>query len=189
MSRTRPLFNPRWNTAAQGARPQVPERLVDLLASLRAAYMVYRNAHWQVKGAGYYGNHLLLERIYEDSAKNVDAVAERIVGYYGPGAVELSGRQTDQIQAAIATFESAGDDPLERSLAAADHVRTALKNAYDVLKSDGTLSLGWDDLLMTISSQKDEHVYLLQQALDGHEVKLVDRAANPGALKRRLSRE
>ncbi len=188
MKRSRPLFNPRWNTAAQRPQSQVPTRLVDLLASLRAAYMVYRNAHWQTSGKAYYANHLLLERIYEDSAKHVDQVAERIVGYYGAPAVELGGRQSDQIQAAIKTFEGAGEDPLERSLAAAEHVRTALKNAYDGLKSDGSLSLGWDDLLMSLSSSKDEHIYLLQQALEGAEIKFVDRAANPGTLKRRLTR-
>lgn len=180
------LFNPRWNRAARASKP-VPKVMVDLLASLRAAFMVYRNAHWQVDGTGYYGNHLLLQRIYEDAQKHVDQVAERMVGYYGPGAVELDGRQADLIQQYLEQFNSAGD-PLERSLAAAMGVRQSLKNAYDHIKGEGEMTLGLDDLLMAISSSKDEHIYLLQQALEGHEVKFVDRAANPSVRKRRLMR-
>lgn len=177
-------FHPRWNTAtASGER--VPRSMVELLAALRAAYLTYRNAHWQVQGEGYYGNHLLLQRIYEEASEHVDSVAERMVGYYGPAAVDLDGLQAERMQAWIAEFQ-AGEGPLERALLAAHGVRRALDDAYAELKASGGMSLGLDDLIMSISSDKDEHAYLLQQALDGHEVKLVPRYGNPEAQKRRL---
>lgn len=179
------LFNPLWNAATVQPRPAVPTSLVDLLASLRAAYLTYRNAHWQVRGTGYYGNHLLLQRIYEEAAEHVDTVAERIVGYYGPAAVDLEGAQAQKIKQFADRFSKAGD-PIEQSLTAAEAVRDALKTAYDDLKRSGSMSLGMDDMLMSISSDKDEHIYLLQQALEGHEVKVVDRKENPR--KRRLLR-
>lgn len=183
------LFNPRWNAAVAGPRAAVPGELVDLLALLRASFMVYRNAHWQVSGDGYYAKHQLLQRIYEDSEKHVDQVAERMVGYYGGDSVALAGKQSDRLQSWIETIENSSDCPIERSLEAAKLTRQALENSYKTLKKDGQISLGWDDLLMTISSAKDEHVYLLQQTLEGHEVKLVDRAANPTSVrKQRLMR-
>lgn len=185
MTRRRPMFNPRWNAAA--ARPPVPQHLVDLLAGLRAAYLVYRNAHWQMRGGNYYGNHLLMERIYKDAATHVDQVAERIVGYYGSPGVELSGHQARQIQTFVEQFESGEENPIERSLAAAQEVQRLLKQSREQLQRDKKLSMGWDDLLMSIASAKDEHVMLLQQVLDGNDVTPV-RESNPRVLARRLIR-
>ena len=166
----RGFYNPLWETAAMRRNPQVPKALVDLLASLRAAFLTYRNAHWQVKEEGYYGNHLLLERIYKDSTDQADQVAEKIVGFYGPGAVDNSGRQLDEMTRLISKFERESSDPLERSLEAAEHVQKSLQKAYDALESKGELTLGWEDTLPAVSSKKDEHIYLLQQALDGKPV-------------------
>lgn len=187
MRRGRSTYNPRWETASLGRNPRVPTALVDLLASLRAAFMTYRNAHWQVGGKGYYANHLLLQRIYEDATKHTDTMAEKMVGFFGPGAVETSGRQLDEMSGLITSFEELNDHPLERSLAATEHVRKSLDKAYEALESKGILTLGWEDTLSAIASDKDEHIYLLQQVLDGNEVKLVPRM-NPTALKRRLTR-
>ena len=39
--------------------------LTDLLAALNAASFVHHTNHWQSKGKNFYGNHLLLGRIYE----------------------------------------------------------------------------------------------------------------------------
>jgi starvation-inducible DNA-binding protein len=150
--------------------PQVPKALVDLLASLRAAFLTYRNAHWQVKGTGYYGNHLLLQRLYEEATKHVDTVAEKMVGFYGPAAVEASGHQMNKISELIEEFEASSGGPLERSLAAAEHVQKSLSKAYSDLESRGELTLGWGDTLPAIASNKDSHIYLLRQALDGKPV-------------------
>lgn len=168
-------YNPNWNQARAGG-PGL-EQLQELLAVLRAAYLTYRTAHWQARGDASYGDHLMLQRIYEESEKHVDQVGERIVGYYGVSAVDLDD-QTQRV-AHWSTRFARDKDPISVSLRASEAVRDVLSETYDVLNKQGKLSLGIDDLLMSISSSKDEHIYLLQQALEGRG-RAVARAANSG---------
>lgn len=171
--RRRPRYSRTWNTARAGGESL--EQLKELLASLRAAYLTYRTAHWQASGDAYYGDHLMLQRIYEETEKHADQVGERIVGYYGAAAVDLSD-QTELI-ADWSTRFSRDRDPLRASLFAAEQVRDLLAQTYNVLEQQGQLTLGIDDLLMSISNDKDSHVYLLQQALEGRRP--TDRSGNP----------
>lgn len=157
--------------------------MVELLALLQAAYLTYRADHWTVRGDDYYGNHLLLQRIYEQAEKHVDSIAERIVGYWGGDAIDEQ-EQGRMIQEAMSDFSSG--KPLEDSLLAAKTVREKLREVYDVMQAGEKQPLGLDDLLMSISSEKDEHVYLLQQALgveakvpNPRLTKLARRLANP----------
>lgn len=70
------------------------ESLKEILAVLRAQSWLFQSLHWQVKGSNFYQLHLLYERIYGGLGEEVDALAEKIVGYYGSDAVE----KTDQIE-------------------------------------------------------------------------------------------
>lgn len=150
--------------AARRGNPGAPPDVEAVLAALRAAYFTHRNAHWQVQGTGHYGNHLLLQRIYEESEKDTDTWAEQMVGSFGSDAVTLAGAQLDQINADVARFE-AEPSPLHRSFAAVLELRARLARAYASMQAAGQLSLGWDDIIMSIASSNDKHVYLLQQAL------------------------
>jgi DNA-binding ferritin-like protein len=174
-------YSRNWNAARAGGESL--EQLKELLAALRAAYLTYRTAHWQASGDAYYGDHLMLKRIYEETEKHVDAVGERVVGYYGASAVDL-GDQTERVADWAQRF-AREKDPLRASLIAAEQVRDLLAKTYDVLDQQGELTLGIDDLLMSISNDKDSHVYLLQQALDGRSAA---RTANTRALRKRLER-
>lgn len=132
------------------------------LNALRAAYQVYRNAHWQVRGDDYYGNHLLFQRLYEETEAQVDLLAEQIVGTWGSQALGEDG-MADEVQWWVEEMSKAGS-PLANSLEAAKASRHALAEAYAAMEATGQMTLGWDDLLMSLSREKDQHVYLLQQA-------------------------
>lgn len=165
----------RFNAAQSAAL----EQLKELLAAFRAAYLTYRTAHWQAKGDAYYGDHLLLERIYEETEKHVDQLAERVVGYYGGAAVDLAD-QAERIAGWAEEF-GAEREPIRASLTAAETLRDLLDETYRMLKQEGSMTLGLDDLLMSISSDKDQHIYLLQRALEGRSVARAKvRAANAG---------
>lgn len=140
----------------------VPTQVLEALAALRAAFIVYRNAHWQVRGPNYYGNHLLFQRLYEETQLQVDRLAEQIVGTWGSEA--LGGEGDVEIVERWVSEMSRGQDPLKNSLEAATTSRDMLSKAYDALKESGQMTIGWDDLLMALASEKDQHVYLLQQA-------------------------
>ncbi len=170
-------YNPNWNAARAGGTSL--EHLKELLAVLRAAYETYRTSHWQATGEGYYGDHLMLQRIYEDAEKAVDQVAERTVGYYGTQSVDLAD-QAERVRTWAATF-GRETCPLKASIIAARAVRDQLIESYDAIRSERQMSLGLDDLLMTLASKNDEHQYLLQQALEGRVGADADaRAANTG---------
>ncbi|MDP3910848.1 MAG: ferritin-like domain-containing protein [Gemmatimonadales bacterium] len=181
--RRRPRYSRNWNSARAGGESL--EQLKELLAALRAAYLTYRTAHWQASGDAYYGDHLMLQRIYEESEKHIDQVGERVVGYYGASAVDLAD-QTERV-ADWSTRFARERDPVRASLVAAEEVRDLLTQTYDMLESQGQLTLGLDDLLMSISNDKDSHVYLLQQALSGRKASRA-REANPRLAHWRLTR-
>lgn len=175
--RRRPRYSRKWNAARAGGESL--EQLKELLAALRAAYMTYRTAHWQASGDAYYGDHLMLQRIYEESEKHIDQIGERVVGYYGASSVDLAD-QTERVEHWMQRFSKEGD-PIRASLVAAEDVRDMIAKVYGTLEKQGELSLGIDDLLMSISNEKDSHVYLLQQALEGRRPSRRDNTGTPRA--------
>jgi len=145
--------------------------------------MAYRDGHWKVGGNDYYGNHLLLQRIYEDTQEHVDKIGERTVGLLGPKAIEAKS-QADMVKRFYLEFSKPGK-PMENAILAAERLHKMLRDTYAELSGTETMTLGLDDLLMGLQSAKEEHLYLLQQALQP------TRKNNPSGkngLKKRLMR-
>ena len=74
--------------AAAPPQPALKDRLQELLALLRALHWLYYTAHWRSKGPALYSNHLLFERLYGGLPDQFDGLAEKLVGLYGPDAVD-----------------------------------------------------------------------------------------------------
>lgn len=142
------------------ATPNGHAALLRLLDQLHASYHVYREGHWTVEGNDYYGNHLLLERIYSETEKEIDGLAEMLVGSFGSGIIK--NRQDDSAKW-TKDFRNPGN-PMKGALKAARMVRASIDEAYASLKQSGEMTHGWDDLLMSLAQGKDKHLYLLQQA-------------------------
>jgi len=139
------------------------------VAYLRALYAIHQNHHWLTKGKNFYGNHLLFQRIYESAQENADDAAEKIIGVFGEEGVSLE-KQNECIYKIIKECNK-GDDLLEISLKSESKFIEFSKSFYDELKKKDLLSLGLDDLIMSISSKREESVYLLKQALNGEKMK------------------
>lgn len=137
------------------------ETLLDALANLRAAYQIHQDGHWQVDGSSSYGQHLLLQRLYEETQDLADGFAERLVG------MGLRIDEPDMAERIRSTVDvvSETDGCVHRSLSAVNYAIDGHAAAYDALKRAGTLTLGTDDLLMAQSNTLETHRYLLQQAL------------------------
>lgn len=133
-----------------------PVGICDAMCTMRAAYLTYRNAHWQTRG---YGNHLLFERLYDDLKEQIDHLAEQAVGSWGPDAVR---EDAEIIAARVAEF-AAQPDPITKSLLAARTVREKLRATYKSMQVEG-IEPGWEDLLTDLARGTDKHIYLLQQA-------------------------
>jgi DNA-binding ferritin-like protein len=130
------------------------------ISLLRSVYLVHQNSHWLSKGSNFYGNHLLFERIYKSAAEDADTAAEKFIGLFGNEALDLH-MQAQLIGETLKDFSSG--DPRQMSLGIEKKFLDYSEKLYDVLKEEG-MSLGLDDMLMSIASNREGAVYLLQQA-------------------------
>jgi len=143
-----------------------------VLVVLRAAAMMHQTHHWQTRGQSFYGDHLLFERLYNESLGFIDQVAERAVGASSRMLV-CPRIQATQI-AAVVQHWSLGQEPdpsamIGISLNAETYVLECLKIALSQLDSNGRLSAGTSNLLEGIADKHEEFIYLLQQRLGGSD--------------------
>ena len=132
------------------------------ISFLRAIYLIEQNDHWEVKSSGFYGDHLLMQRLYESTLENVDSIAEKGIGLFGTDVVDI-GAQLTLIKTIIDKYK--GLKPLERSLAAVQDFLDVSTKTYEDLKKNGDMTLGLDDLILSIHSEQETSIYLLQQTL------------------------
>lgn len=142
--------------------------LSGLLALLRAAYMLHQTAHWQIRGDDYYGDHIMLQRIYDDSLPFIDGVAERLIGLSGNPAFVCPVKQAQLIQSIVLALvpESHGSDSqtlLKRSLDVESVILKVVAEVKAAIEANGGLTEGLDDMLQGIASKHEEFVYLLKQ--------------------------
>lgn len=144
---------------------EVSESLKSLgayISFLRALGLIYQNDHWEVANSGFYGDHLLLDRLYETTLENIDAISEKGIGLFGTDVVDL-GAQITLIKTIIDKYKAL--KPMERSLAAVKDFLEISTKTYQDIKESGDMTLGLDDLILHIHSEQETSVYLLQQTL------------------------
>lgn len=132
------------------------------VASLKALSLIHQHNHWTNQGAPFYGNHLLFERLYHSAQENVDLAAEKFVGLFGVEALDYQ-VQADLLNKVLLKYKEAVSEPLAMSLAAEKDFLKFSKDAYAAFEQNDALSLGLDDMIMSIASSREEAVYLLQQ--------------------------
>ena len=138
-------------------------------AMLRALAIIHQHAHWTSKHDTYYGDHLLFDRLYNGVSDHVDKAAEKSIGLFGIQSLDLK-THIDTIESFVNDSMKKGDEDsenglAERSLAAEESFLDFSKKLYDSLKSSNKMTLGLDDLIMSIASEHETFVYLLKQRL------------------------
>lgn len=136
--------------------------LLGLLTSLIATRLSHHTSHWQVRGTNFYGDHTLFERMYESLDDDIDTLAEKIVGEYGPEGVDLA-MQTGDLSTHLKNLSDETSNPVKRALTAELGLLKFFKVVYDELKKRNDLSLGMDDFLMAMANSHETNVYLLKQ--------------------------
>jgi DNA-binding ferritin-like protein len=143
--------------------PESISPLSSVVAGLRAARFLTHTYHWVTTGPQFYGDHLLLQRIYEGT--EFDNVAEKTVAY--EGSVDPI-QQVQAVSNLIAKYGSQSDDP-ESLLASALDIEKAvieiIAQAKNQLEQSGQLTDGIDNMLQGIADGHETFVYLLQQRL------------------------
>lgn len=155
--------------------------LLQILAILRALEWSHQTAHWKVRGEPFYGDHLLFQKLYQAVGEEIDTLAEKIVGVYGPDALTNLSVLSDTHQfIANHAATGAGDSSYQCALQMEEHLQRALKLAYDELKASGEMSLGLDDFLMATANAHETALYLLRQRLRSRMAGKVASALRPG---------
>lgn len=139
------------------------EMLQWLLACLRAQYWAYQQAHWQVRGGSFYGNHLLFQRLYESVVDQTDTLAEKMVGVYGGDAVDGMDLGA-KFEAWLRRWDQV-DCLHQRGILSEQDFQSACRSVYERLGQLGELTLGMDDFLMATANEHETNEYLLRQVL------------------------
>lgn len=129
------------------------------LAILRIAYMVHQHSHWKCKGTGFYGNHLLFQRLYEDAQTRADEAAEKLIGLFGNEALDHAA----QLPLMNELCEYHSDNFMENSLNVEKKFAIIAEDMYNRIKGVGEMSLGLDDMIMSHISQSETAQYLIKQ--------------------------
>lgn len=139
------------------------QHLKFLLATLRAAQMVHQTGHWRVGGKTYYGDHQLLERLYNSVGEEIDKLAEKMVEKYGEDSVDIH-EQIDHMHTVIKGIAKISCN-FRRAQAVEKMLQKLFKMSYDKLKETEELTLGMDDFLMACANSHETNCYLLGQRL------------------------
>lgn len=132
------------------------------IATLKGVALIHLHSHWTTKGITFYGNHLLFERLYQSALEDLDAAAEKFIGLFGSECLDYD-LQADLLHKVLLKYKNLEGSPVSMSLACEKDFIKLTKDAYNCFEEEGRMTLGLDDLLMSIASQREESVYLLQQ--------------------------
>jgi DNA-binding ferritin-like protein len=139
----------------------------ELLARMQGLRLVYTTLHWTSLGPEFYGDHLLFEQLYKDLNKPIDALGERMVTYFGPESVNvlaITDKMFDVMAQARVTGITGDAENFRRALALEDDLRKTIKVAWELNQQDPEgFSLGMDDYLASLSNQRDQACYFLEQ--------------------------
>lgn len=142
--------------------------LAVLLSCLRAAAFVHQTHHWQTRGDTFYADHLLYERLYNDSLPMIDQLAERTVGsghHLLVHPVIQSGQVASLVKFFVGDIQTnlTTDESARVSLVTEVQLLALLSMVYQTIEGKQQLSPGTDNLLQDGADKHESFVYLLRQ--------------------------
>lgn len=139
---------------------KMPELAV-FLGWMHGLKMLHHAHHWQTYGANSFSDHELYKRLYEQVEKEIDIVAEKIVGAWDIEStnyfVTLSNMKA--FLQAVSQQEALHTESLRGELMIISLGQMILES----YKQNGSLSSGLEQAVGTILDTHETHVYLLQQ--------------------------
>ncbi len=136
------------------------------IASLKAISLIHQHNHWTTKGNDFYGDHLLFGRLYDSALENLDSAAEKFMGLFGQECLDYS-LQAELLNKVLLKYDKLKGSPAELSLGVEKDFIKFSQDSYKCFEDEGKMTLGLDDMIMSIASKREESVYLLQQTLKG----------------------
>lgn len=151
-------------TDAMGDRQSA---LFDLIVLLRTLNLGYHHAHVNTKGRAYYGDHLLLQRLYTGNGgpnpiTEIDGLMEQWKRLYPQSMLDPAAMAVAVAHAAQPLARKSGEAAMRALL---EMERTLGRRIANVLKSWPGEDAGLDNFLQGIADQHGTNIYLLQQRL------------------------
>ncbi len=164
-----------------GQQPQPPkdgnlviDGMMTIIAILRTLNMGYHHAHVNVKGADYYGDHLLLQRLYTDgsSLDEIDTVMERLKGLY-PTRLIQTGETLDRMEQEyeiISVIDSPGENitKFQALVKLEMRLQGVIAKLVQALEDRSILGNGTDGTVNLLQDVADKHqgsIYLINQRI------------------------
>jgi len=132
------------------------------IASLKAIALIHQHNHWTNAGVAFFGNHLMFEKLYNSAQEDLDEAAEKFVGLFGTECLDYQ-TQTELLAKVLSKYTELAGKPVEQSLTVEKDFIKFCDAAYEGFDSEDTLSLGLDDMIMSIVNSREEACYHLQQ--------------------------
>jgi len=155
------MINGRVKLASENTEYTASKLLCTYLAMQRTMYIVFQHSHWKCKNPVFYANHLLFDRIYNESKDLVDDTAEKIIGVFGNDSLKHE-EQTKIIASLSEKYIS--EDHLKNSIEISKDFLKIAEDVYSKLKESGDITLGIDDMIMSQCNSVEKFIYLLNQA-------------------------
>lgn len=135
-----------------------------ILASLRGLAILHQTHHWQTSGPLFYSDHLLFERLYTETAADIDPLAEKIVSLGKPALVGFS-KHIIEMSSFLKTLKnhSTSDDFSRKSLEAEIFFVELVEAVIKRFELQGILTRGLENLLGEIAGKHENLIYLLKQ--------------------------
>lgn len=142
---------------------KVAEILNKLLADHNVLYIKARNAHWNVEGPDFHGQHLFFETIYDALAENIDDIAERVrsIGHYAVGSMKEFLELTELSEAKPAKNDS--QSYIKALLSDFEAVIISIRASLEAVDKHG--DAGTEDFLVGLMEQHEKTAWMLRAHL------------------------
>lgn len=141
------------------ANNAVANALVAVHVALRVEQILFHVYHWRSKGADYYGDHLLYQRLYEARAIEIDRIGEVLLAVGGSIAPMTT---VIGMQDLIGRVEATPGPDVIKGLALVNETLRRINDANDLLGKT-PFSLSVNNVLAGFADKHLEALYLLKQ--------------------------
>jgi DNA-binding ferritin-like protein len=141
------------------ANNAVANALVAVHVALRVEQILFHVYHWRSKGADYYGDHLLYQRLYEARVEEIDRIGEVIIAVGGSIAPMTT---VIGMQDLISRVEATQGPDVIKGLALVNETLRRINDANDLLGKT-PFSLSVNNVLAGFADKHLEALYLLKQ--------------------------
>ena len=144
-----------------------PSMFCRYLAMSRALHLMYQHLHWITAGDSFYSDHLLYQKLYKKMTREIDEVAEKFVGLTGSDSA-CPIKTTRVCSELLSSFYKNFDTNSNANMLSAyalylEIIFLELNNEFYKKLKEKEISLGLDDMIMSIHNSHEENVYLLKQ--------------------------